>query len=262
VPRVRTWGIGLADLEPQPTFADMLRALGKQRLRDPYEDLPTSGNIEDRRRMRAGALESKAREQMTTKRARDLQRSIGKPLVGTPPRRPYIPSPHRLYESAEFSPDQFAPLGIPGNPLEGGPDSERMGHDLNTPPTLDRFGMKAPLTFPGRMESAGMTGVGGVPSATQLPQYPEQLMVPDVVSATDPAVSAHPAVQSYLAGLGRTPAASSLDNRDALPSAWMQWRSGDKGKKLSRPDLINGLNMGTRGLDLPYSSQGNSTIIR
>jgi hypothetical protein len=169
---------------------------------------------------------------------------------------------NRLPDSPEFSPMNLAPLGIPGNPLEGTPNGEIMGHDLSAPPLRDRFGMKAPLVMPGRMESAGMTGIGGVPSATQLPQYPEQLLVPDVVSATDPAFAAHPAVQSYLRGLSKTPAASSIDSRDALPSAWMQFRSGDRGKKLSKADLINGLNMGTYGMDLPYQEQGNSTLIR
>jgi len=167
-----------------------------------------------------------------------------------------------LVDSPEFS-FNSAPVGVPGNPLEGTPgDAENMSPGAKRQRRLWAKGERAPIQSPGRLESSGLTGVGGVPSATQLPQAPEQLLVPDVVSATDPAFSAHPAVQSMLRGLSRVPSASSMDGRDALPSAWMQWRSKQKGSQLSRPELINALNMNTRGLDLPYQQQGNSTIIR
>lgn len=164
-----------------------------------------------------------------------------------------------LRDSSEFSPFQMAPLGVPGNPLEGTPgDAENMREGAKRQRRLWAKGERAPLATPNRLESSGLTGVGGVPGATQLPQSPEQLLVPDVVSATDPAFSAHPVVQGYLKGLSRTPSASSLDSRDALPSAWMQYRSGQKPLQLKKATLLNALNMNTKGMDLPYSDQGAS----
>lgn len=158
----------------------------------------------------------------------------------------------RLKESPEFSPGQLAPLGIPGNPLDGVP----MAQDAKRPSKWWERGTRAPLQSPGRLETSGLTGVGGVPAATQLPQHPEQLLVPDVVSATDPAFSATPQAQRVLDGLGRLPAASPVGD-----SPWSQYVSKSP-KYLKKQEIFNALNMGTKGLDLPYEQQGNSNITR
>lgn len=152
-----------------------------------------------------------------------------------------------MKESVEFSPSQLAPLGIPGNPLDGTPGAQ----DAVRPRKWWEKGTRAPLQSPGRLESAGLTGVGGVPAATQLPQHPEQLLVPDVVSATDPAFSMTPEAQKVLGGLGRTPAASPVGD-----SPWSQYVSKKNPRYLRRTDLLNGLDLNSRGLGMPYKEQG------
>ena len=153
-------------------------------------------------------------------------------------------------DSPEFS-FNFASLGVPGNPLDGGP----MAQDSQRPRKWWDKGTRKPLASPGRLESGGMTGVGSFPSATQLPQNPEQLLVPDTVSALDPAYSMTPKRAADLQGLSKIPAADT-----GSTSPWTQWRSKDKTKLLRRSELLSGLNMGTKGLDLPYQDQGVASL--
>ena len=150
-----------------------------------------------------------------------------------------------LGDSPEFSPFNRAPLGVPGNPLDGTP----MGQDTVRPKKWWENGTTSPLQPPGRMEPTGITQAGGLPSSKQLPQFPEQLLVPDVVSATDPAFSMHPVVREYLGGLARTPASDT----GGSGSPWAQLRPKGVPRK---SDIVGGLGMGTKGLDLPYQDQG------
>ena len=145
-----------------------------------------------------------------------------------------------MYDSFEFSPFNAAPLGVPGNPLDGTPGLE----DVNR--RRKDKGTRVPLALPGRLSYGEMQDVGTPPKGAD----PKQLLVPDVVSATDPAFSQHPFVR-IMAGLSKVPAADT-----GSTSPWTQWRS--KGRGMTTSGLKRALQV--PGIDLPYKSQGEAGL--
>jgi hypothetical protein len=150
-----------------------------------------------------------------------------------------------MYDSPEFSPFNKAPLGVPGNPLDGTPGLE----EIRT--KRPAKGTRAPLQLPGRLSFQEMADVGTPPRGVPIAQEPNQLLVPDVVSATDPAFSAHPFVRQVFSGLSKIPAADT-----GSTSPWTQWRF--KGRGLTTTGLKRALQ--GPGMDLPYKSQGEAGL--
>jgi hypothetical protein len=146
-----------------------------------------------------------------------------------------------MYDSPEFSPFNKAPLGVPGNPLDGTPGLEEIKRKR------PEKGTRAPLAVPGRLSFQEMVDVGTPPRGVPVAQEPHQLLVPDVVSATDPAYSQHPFVKHVFNGLGKIPAADT-----GSTSPWTQWKS--KGRGMTNSGLKKALQV--PGIDLPYQQQG------
>ena len=149
-----------------------------------------------------------------------------------------------MYDSPEFNPFNRAPLGVPGNPLDGTPG---MQTDLRPYKKQWEKGTKAPLQRPGRLDYGGMQDVGTPYRSTPVANEPHQLFVPDVVSATDPAYSQHPFVKQVFRGLSKIPAADT-----GSTSPWTQWKS--KGRSIGTSGLKKALQV--PGIDLPYQQQG------
>lgn len=129
---------------------------------------------------------------------------------------------------AEFDPRNLGPLGAPPDPL-----LPYMAQDARP---------KKP-----RLENPGVTDVGSAGMMRYaVPQEPEQLAVPDPVSATDPAFSMHP-LAAPLGGLGKAPVPPSVGQGSPFSQLPPNYISSMK--------LMQALK-GKPKLDADYQSQG------
>jgi len=158
-----------------------------------------------------------------------------------------------LKDSNEFS-FYAAPLGIPGNPLDSVHDVLGGLADTKRLRKWWAPGTKEPLEgheLP-RFENPGITDVGSAGMHwDNVPQAPEELRVPDPVSATDPAFSMWPTLRALSPYPGATARASTTGG----DSSWTQLNLK---RPLRRSELISAL--GIPGLNLHYEDQGDSTI--
>lgn len=156
-----------------------------------------------------------------------------------------------MRDSPEFSANA-APLGIPGNPLDavqlwmGGLGDTRRPRKWWAPGTKEPLeGHEVP-----RLENPGMTNVGSAGLHwDNVPQVPEDLRVPDPVSATDPAFAMRPEALNIREGLKRVPASTYTED-----SPFTQLKVGGNPKYMRKSEILSAL--GIPGLDLPYTSQG------
>jgi hypothetical protein len=92
------------------------------------------------------------------------------------------------------------------------------------------------------------------PPAFYQTRLPDQMNVPEPVSALDPAYSMHPLAHVLHNALSLAPGSTAPVNAG---SPWMQLASNFyKPRKMTRSDLVTAL--GLPGLDMPYEAQGEN----